>query len=200
MKFRSLQKLLLGDRAKARVLMHLLRGGPAASEREIARFLGVSHVAVNKSMRDFEMAGLVSAEKVGGSKVWRVKRGSFACEKLSGLAALADPYESLRGLIANRLESWGDAIEFARIYGPVGERKEEAGSDIDVLVVLKRWARPEVPDERVKERVGEALRELSEETLLRYGNAINAVVLMEGEKEGMRELVERARNGMHVMP
>lgn len=202
MKFRNVAVMLLGDRGKPKVLRYLLTGGPAASEREIARLLGMSHVAVNKIMKDFESAGLVSASRVGGSKIWFVKEKSFAREKLAGLAALANPYADLKKMIAGKLEKWKESIEFAVIYGSVGERREEEGSDIDLLIVLKKETYNKKSTVRIGSDIMEEMVTLSTETLIRYGNTLQPIVVasrVQRETE-FAEIIEKARNGIYVMP
>ena len=201
--------MLLGHRAKAKILMYLLTGGPAASEREISRILDLSHVAVNKIMKDFSAAGLVSASMVGGSKIWRINEASFAYEKLRNLASLGNPYDDLRNGIREKLEVWKGEIEFAAIYGSVAERREEAGSDIDVLVVLKKDYDYTVEPEKnyredgknnVKETISNALHDLSSDMVARYGNLIQPLVLTSEEAEKSEGIVRKARNGIYVIP
>jgi len=199
MNFHGIGGLVLGDRGKPKVLMHLLGGAPPASERAVAKQLGMSNVAVNKIMRDFESAGLVSGEIVGRAKVWRVNGGSFAYEKLKELGALAEPREDLKALVRARLNAWKESIEFAAVHGPAVEGKDGKG-EIRVTVVLKRGTNAGVSEEHAKKMAMEALEGLGGEAKERYGNALLGVVMMKKEADAAGAALDKARRGAYVLP
>ncbi len=199
MNFRGVQELVLGGKGKPKVLMHLLSGAAQGSEREIARQLGMSNVAVNKIMKDFEEAGLVAAESVGQAKVWRLNQRSFAYEKLKALGALAEPAEDLKGLVRSRLMGWKESIEFATVHGAVAEGKSTKG-EIGVTVVLKAGTVAGVGEEHAKKMIGEALEGLKDEAGARYGNALLHVVMTKKEAENAGSALEKARRGAYVLP
>ncbi|MFA6035894.1 MAG: winged helix-turn-helix domain-containing protein [Candidatus Micrarchaeia archaeon] len=199
MNFRGVQEHVLGGKGKPKVLMHLLSGAAPGSEREIARQLGMSNVAVNKIMKDFEEAGLVAAEKAGQAKVWRVNQRSFAYEKLKALAALAEPAEDLKEFARSRLLGWKESIEFAAVHGAVVEGKSGKG-EIGVTVVLKHGTVAGVGEEQARKRVEEILAGMGKEAEARYGNAVLAVVMTKKEAEAAGSALEKARRGAYVLP
>jgi DNA-binding Lrp family transcriptional regulator len=199
MNFRGVQERVLGSKGKPKVLMHLLSGAAPGSEREIARQLGMSNVAVNKIMRDFEEAGLVAAESVGKAKIWKLRHNSFAYEKLKELAALGEPGEDLKALARARLNAWKESIEFAAVHGAVVDGKDGKG-EIGVTVVLKAGTVAGVGEEHAKKMVGEALASLNETAKERYGNAVLGVVMTKKEAENAGSALEKARRGAYVLP
>ena len=195
MKFNGFFESLVGSRAKARLIHYLLRNELPASEREIARRLGLSHTAVNKALKEFFDLNLVHPLRVGNVNAWRLNKKSYAFGLLSRLrpdgSGFVDPLEELKGEIANFL---GNMAKEAFLFGSVSEGNETPESDIDVLVVAQKGVGKKI--------VTEKLEELSSRTLEKYGNILNATVFREkeiSEKTSSAALYLAAVKGIRII-
>lgn len=188
MRFRNFPELVLGSKTKLRVLLHLLaEPGMPTSEREVARLLGVSHTAVNKVMKDFYDAHLVTPMKIGNVNAWKLNEKSYAYWAISDFRrmATAPPIERLKKDTMAYLASY-ECVRQAVIFGSIAEGGELPDSDIDLLIV--------VDDEKNKKYVIEqAISGLSERCLTFYGNKLSPSVITQDEFETTknRRLIEK---------
>jgi DNA-binding transcriptional ArsR family regulator len=90
----------LGDPNRLRIISRLCDGGPS-STTDVTEVVSVSRQAVTKHLLLLESVGLVSSERHGRERIWRVQP-----------EPLTDASDYLTGLS----QRWDRAIERLRIY------------------------------------------------------------------------------------
>ena len=75
---------LLGSEMKQRILLFLAANQAPLTERELARLLGKSHTAVNKTLKELGDLDAVECRTIGRANVWTMNEKSLAFEVLSG--------------------------------------------------------------------------------------------------------------------
>lgn len=112
--------LLFGQptrRFQSAELIRLARGGTGAVHRQLARL---------------EVAGWVTATRVGNQKHYQANAACAAFEELRGLVVktigVAEPIRQALAPLAERIDA-------AFIYGSIAKGTDRAGSDVDLLVL-----------------------------------------------------------------
>lgn len=188
MKFHDFFEGALGSKVKVKVLRYLLSEGVPTSEHEIARILGVSHTAVNKSMKEFCDFNIVTPMRIGNANAWKVNERHYAYNNLKLLKDLEPPLENLKSKIKGYL---GQIAERAVIFGSVAEGKELPDSDVDLLVLVK--------NDEDKKRALRAVSLLAEACLTLYGNKLSPYVLTYGEYAKDNSISKAAEKGIVVI-
>ena len=139
MNFDSSPVSFLFSPVKLKIAEFVVQNEFSMSERELSRLLGVSHMSVNRTMRELEAMNVVGKVRVGNAYVWKAKRLSYAyqvlCEFLEALAAVGKPLDELKADILKTLPL--EKIERIVLFGSVAGKKERAESDIDLHVLAK---------------------------------------------------------------
>lgn len=184
--FRDFAARLAGSRVKLLLLPHLIQkyadgtyhGAPPASERELGRIIGVSHVAVNKAFKDFFDLNLVNPRKMGNVNIWDAIEQSYAFKVLATVplieATRASPIEKLKQLISEKLSDI-TGVDKVVIYGSVASATEGTFSDIDLLIVIK--------EKRVKEKLEVRLDELEKRCSALFGNLLSPHFVVSGASQ-----------------
>ena len=145
------------------------------SEREIASILKVSHMSINRTMRELSEVNFVNFVTIGKAHLWKVNRKSYAFKVLSelikGISHIKDPLDDLKDMILTNISK--TLIKKVVLFGSVAKGAEKLDSDIDVFFLVK--------DSRDKEKVGSALEKLSNACLETYGNRLSPYILSEQE-------------------
>lgn len=181
---------------RLRIVSFLLYNELLISEREISRLAHVSHMSVNRAMKELEDLHFVSYLKVGRAHVWRVNRRSLAFEAFSETLkqsnGLPNPLQSLKETIFNSLPL--DLIQKAVLFGSISRGEEKSNSDIDLYILVK--------DEKAKAGLEPFLDSLSMRCLDKFGNVLSPYVLTEAELQERRglELLESIDEGIVLYP
>lgn len=187
MRFRNFPDLVLGSKTKLKVLLHLLaEPGMPTSEREIARLLGTSHTAVNKVMKDFYDAHLVTPIRIGNVNAWKLNEKSYAYWAISDIARLAKypPLEKLKEDIKRFLgesPQIKSCIQKAVIFGSIAEGKESPGSDIDLLIVVNEARETDTVAQQYAQLIRNQVVKLGEHCVTFYGNSLAPQIYSEGD-------------------
>jgi predicted nucleotidyltransferase len=192
MQFREFAETLLGSRTKMKVIKYLMAGEAIAGERELAKRLGASHAAVNRTLKDFQELNLVTPLRIGTSRVWQLNKDSFAYEFLT--RPLAESREPLKDLIASlkgSLESLG-GVERAVLFGSIADGRELPTSDVDLFVL--------VANQEQRKRVSAKLHDLNATFIRRYGNALSAAVFTHEDAKAPKnkKFLENVNRGIAV--
>jgi len=169
--FRNFFENALGSRAKIRILRYLLSERLPTSERELAQVLGISHTAVNKSMKDLQETGLVSPVRIGNVNAWSVNEKSYACRALAGMKSIAihpSPLEELKQKISGAIAYKKGARKII-IFGSLAEGTETESSDIDLLIVVDK--------KEDATALSPPLAKLEEDCLAVFGNRLSTRLL-----------------------
>lgn len=175
MKFNASLIDILNSKTKLKIVKFLLTHEASMSEREIASILKVSHMSINRTMRELSEVNFVDFVTIGKAHLWKVNRKSYAFKVLSefikGVSRIRDPLDDLKDMILTNIPK--TLIKKVVLFGSVAKGEEETDSDIDVFFLVK--------DSRDKEKVGSALEKLSNACLGTYGNRLSPYILSEQE-------------------
>ncbi|MBI3298746.1 MAG: nucleotidyltransferase domain-containing protein [Elusimicrobia bacterium] len=168
---------ILGSRAKVSVLRVLNDGRPELNGREVARRAGLASRSAQLALASLTRIGIVQMRAVGNNHVFSVNpefnlyktsiQAAFAAEKAGPEALAQDLIRHLRG----------EPILTLAWFGSVARGQRDAGSDMDVLIVLK--------DSRASEGIRKALEGQAASLREKFGFRIELYVL------GAKELARR---------
>jgi len=85
MKFHISLADIMSSKTKMKIVKFLLNHEAAMSEREIASVLDVSHMTINRIMKELADINFVSYVTIGKAHLWKVNRRSYAFSVLSQL-------------------------------------------------------------------------------------------------------------------
>jgi len=196
MKFNISLPKLLNSGTKIKIVKFLLTHQASMSEREIASVLKVSHMSVNRTLRELAGINLMDFIAVGKAHLWKVNRGSYAFRVLSefinGISRIPAPLEDLKAVILKQIP--GKLIKKAILFGSVAGGIEKADSDIDVFLLVK--------DAKARKKLEIALEKLSNSCLERYGNRLSPYILTEHEMEFKKssKLIAEINKGIEMLP
>ncbi len=192
--------LPLGDlfksETKLKIIKFLLDHEAAMSEREIASILKISHMSVNRTLRDLNGLNLVSYMTIGKAHLWKVNRQSYTYAMLRKLMdqvrSIKDPLQTLKQMILKRLSL--KPVQRIVLFGSVVQGTEKPDSDIDLCIVIK--------NNEGKQEVETALDKLSIECLEKFGNRFSPYLLTDQElrqKKGL-EVIAAVNKGIQLYP
>lgn len=187
---------VLNSKNKQKTIGFLLKHEALMSEREIASVLGVSHMSVNRIMRELAEMNLVHVLRAGRSYLWRVNRNSYVFQALSGifqtLSGSREPLQDLKETILANLPL--SLINKITLFGSVARGREQFNSDIDLYI--------QVEDENGKREIEPAISKLGLLCVERYGNPLSAYVLTEKEWKERRKvkLMANIKEGINLFP
>lgn len=137
MQFRDFAENLLGSKVKIKIIRRLLSDEAITSERELAKLIGVSHVAVNKTLKELHDANLISPMRIGTATVWQLNKKSYAYAFLTQFIykIQSNPLEELKEDIKSHFGN-SNAVKIM-VYGSVAEGRELPNSDIDIFILVE---------------------------------------------------------------
>ncbi|MBI2184239.1 MAG: nucleotidyltransferase domain-containing protein [Thaumarchaeota archaeon] len=153
-------------------------------ENELARESGSSVSEINRQMGDLVSSGLVTMQKVGKAKVYRINERHFLHRPMKRLFRdLQDVYREIALNLVSQLKKHEPkaVILFGSLSkGKIRSDLVEEPSDIDILVVADQKDVAKIRDEM--------LRYINLEVSLRYGIAVYPIVLsVEDYLKGLKE-------------
>jgi len=196
MKFNFSLADLIISKAKLKMLTFLLNYEAAMSEREIASVLQVSHMSINRFLKEMADVNFVNYVTIGKAHLWKVNRKSYAYEVFSRLigdiSRTCMPLEDLKRTILENLP--GSLIKKVVLFGSVAKGLESEHSDIDIFILVKNL-------EMEKEVEGYVER-LSIRCLDLYGNRLAPYILTEHEIKQKRNLnvIQEINQGIEIFP
>lgn len=187
---------VLNSKTRVKIVKFLLTHEAAMSEREIASILKVSHMSVNRTMRELAHLNFGNFVTVGKSHLWKINRNSYAFNALSALiknvSVIKDPLEDLKDTLSEHLPK--NLIKRVMLFGSISKSMEEPDSDIDVFILLK--------NSHDKKRIEPFIEKISDICFEVYGNRLAAYILTEQEMRRKRSLkiISEIDNGIQVFP
>ena len=182
MVFHNAIQNILNSKTKQKLIGFLLKHEALMSEREISSVSGVSHMSVNRIMREFAEMNFVRSQRAGTAKLWRVNRKSYVFHVVSRhFSILMDseaPLEDLKREILKNLPL--SHIVRVTLFGSIASRIEKSSSDIDLFIQVKN------PDD--KQRVEPAIEKLAILCLERFGNMLSPYILTGKELSARSDL------------
>jgi len=190
--FHDFPAMWLGSKTKVKIAMHMLSGAGPVGERELARAINMSHVAVGKALEEMEKANFLQKTRIGNANVWSVNEKSYAylCCRDMQFMSKTPPLLHLK----NRLETdFGEKCKYVKkavLFGSVAEGKEKENSDIDIFLLVEKEGDKNLADKKISD-VNEGYVEL-------YGNRLSPIILTEKESEKNKALMENIRRGVVI--
>ncbi len=163
------------SRTTAKIVRFLLSHTASMSEREMASVLKVSHMSVNRTLRELAAVNFAFFVTIGRAHVWSVNRKSYAYRVLArhfaGDSAGSDPLADLKATIAEHTP-WR-LVRRVLLFGSVSKGEDTEDSDIDVCFMVNGKV--------AKERLMPAVEKLSDICLAKYGNRLAPYILTAAE-------------------
>jgi len=180
MKFHTSLLNLLNSKTKVKIIRFLLTYEASMSEREIASILKISHMSVNRTMRELADMNFVNFVVVGGHKL------------IKEVSERKEPLENLKEALLKNLPK--ALIKRVVLFGSLAKGSERPDSDIDVFIVVK--------NNQDKQKLEKFLDKLSNICLEVYGNRLAPYVLTEKEVSQKKRLkiISEVNKGLQLFP
>ncbi len=196
MKFHISLLDILNSKTKVKIIKFLLTHEASMSEREIASILKVSHMSINRTMRELAEFNLVNFVTVGKVHLWRVNRRSYAFRVLSelikGVSGIKEPVEDFKDTLLRNLPR--TLIKRVVLFGSIAKGSERTNSDIDIFVLVK--------DKQSKEKLEPKIENLSNACFEAYGNRLAPYIITEQEMKQKKNLkiISEINRGIEILP
>lgn len=196
MKFHISLLDVLNSKTKVKIIKFLLTHEASMSEREIASILKISHMSVNRTMRELADMNFVDFVTIGKAHLWKVNSKSYAFKVLSvlikGVSIIKEPLEDLKNTLLRNLPK--TLIRRAVLFGSVAKGLENTNSDIDVFILVK--------NKRSKEVLEFSIEKLSNICFEVYGNRLAPYILTEQEMKQKKNLriISEIDKGIQIFP
>jgi predicted nucleotidyltransferase len=178
MKFSNSLVGLINTEAKIKVLRYFAQHDTPMSEREIASVIKVSHMSVNRALKDLAAYNIVRFVTVGRAHLWKPNRKSYgfaiASDIVKNKALLSSPLDDLKTIIKENLPA--KLVRRAVLFGSVAKGLEEPDSDIDLFL--------QINNDQDKKALEPYIETLSTKCSDLYGNSLSAYILTE---RGLKE-------------
>jgi len=196
MKFNFSLLQALNSNIKVRTIKFLLNHEASMSEREVASILKISHMSVNRTLRELANLNFVNYLTVGKAHLWKVNRKSYAFKALSrlieGVSIISEPLDDLMRVLLRNLPK--TLVKKAVLFGSMAKGKERADSDIDIFILAKT--------SRGKRALESRMEALSNLCLELYGNRLAPYILTEHEMKQKKSLplISEINEGIEIFP
>jgi len=196
MKFHASILDVLNSKTKIRIIKFLLTHEATMSEREIASILKVSHMSINRIMRELADVNFGNFVTIGKSHLWKINRKSYAFKVLSSLikdvSVIKEPLEDLKNTLRRYLPK--TLIKRVVLFGSVSKGLENTNSDIDILIITK--------NAEEKKALESSIEKLSNICFEVYGNRLAPYILTEQEitKKAKLKIISEIEDGLQIFP
>jgi len=188
--FKEFANRLLGSKSKLKIALYFLSDLGPTGERELARSIGISHVAVSKALKEMESVNFSRKSKVGNVNIWSLNEKSYAYSCARDLKTLAKIPPLLR--LKKDLETDFGKNKYIKrlvLFGSVAEGTEKETSDIDLFILVN--------NEENKKDIQKKILEVSERYKELYGNNISPLILTEKETKN-KNLMDNIDKGIVI--
>ena len=196
MKFHISPLDVLNSKTKVKIIKFLLSHEASMSEREIASILKISHMSVNRSMRELAELNFVNYITIGKAHLWKVNKKSYTFKALSkfikGISYIKTPVEELEKIILDNLPK--TLIKRVLLFGSIAQGTERSNSDIDVFILVN--------DIQSKKKLQSSIDKLSNLCFEIYANRLAPYILTEQELRRKKNLkiVSEINKGIQIFP
>jgi len=155
---------VLGSQVKVKILRALLRY-PAKkfTIRELAKFIGVSHTPVLRSLNDLQGMNLINLEKHGTANLLTFNAESHLHQVLADLFSFE---QQTANHLITQLKSTLPPVKMAVLFGSVPKAAEKMDSDIDLLIIAED-----------KKKIEKELDEKQLSAIKEFGNLLSPLIL-----------------------
>lgn len=196
MKFNFSPEEIINSKIKIKIVTFLLNHEAAMSEREIASVLNVSHMSINRMLKELAYINFVNFVTIGKAHLWKVNRGSYAFKTLSQLikdiSKIKEPLEDLKKTILEHLS--GATVKEVVLFGSVARGLESENSDIDIFILVQNL--------KMKKKIEPFIERLSNKCFDLYGNRLAPFILTEHEFKQRKNLsvIQEINQGIQLFP
>lgn len=127
-----LMELLFGTYRQRVLSLLLLHPDSSYYVRELARLTGTNAGTLHKELTRLAQAGLLLRQEQGNQVRYQANR---ACPVFPELAGLFRKTCGLVDVLADALRPLADEILLAFVFGSMARGEEQAGSDVDIMVI-----------------------------------------------------------------
>jgi len=161
--------------SKIKILRFLFEAKDEHTGRAIAKAIGMSASSVYLTLQKMKEEKIITARRKGNAILYKLQEDNYVVKKL--LEPLFNKekavYSDITSLIKKELLRQRKEIVSIAVYGSVASRAEAAGSDIDLLVVIKNGAK--------KTKIDEIIDKLCVVMANSFGAAISPYLLTKTE-------------------
>jgi len=168
---------ILGSTLKIRLLRVLSKHAHLFTGRELARLVGYSHTQANSALAELEMNGLVIKRHLGNANAYSLNDGNLLVSRII-IPAFAIEERLIQDLANRFFEGIGKDLVSIILFGSAAREEEAAGSDIDLILVVKDGSDLDRLDVRVSE--------ISLESAASFGGPVSPILLTETEYESKK--------------
>jgi len=186
----------LNSKVKVKIIKFLLTHEASMSEREIASILKISHMSINRTMRELANVNFVDFVTVGKAHLWKVNRKSYAFKMFSILikdvSGIKEPIEELKDFLLKNIPK--TLVKRIVLYGSVAKAMEKVDSDIDIFILVK--------NKQNKEMLEPSIEKISNLCFEIYGNRLAPYILTKKElyfKKGLK-IISEIDKGIQIFP
>ena len=182
MKFNISLDQILSSKTKMKILEHLCRHQTSASENELSKILKVSHMTINRAMKELRDLNLVFVERIGNANVWAPNKESYAYKIVSEVfekkVPIPAPIEHLKQTIKENIPK--ELAKNIILFGSVATGDSKATSDIDLFILVE--------SEKETEKLSPIIDKLSNICMELYGNRLSPYILTEAELKTKQDM------------
>ena len=196
MKFNIATEEIILPGIKIKVLKHLMQHEALMGEREIASVIKVSHMSVNRALKELSGYNIVTYSRTGKTHLWKINKKSYVYRILSDLlktiSSLETPIDNLKKTIRASLPS--ALVRKVILFGSVAKGLEKPESDIDLFILVNNRMN--------KVNIQNSVDDLSNKCLDLYGNRLEAYILTENELKQKKALavLGEVEKGIQIFP
>ena len=187
---------LINSETKIKILRYFAQHDAPMSEREIASIIKVSHMNVNRAMKDLAAGNVVRFVTVGRAHLWKPNKKSYgfaiASDFIKNKALLRSPLDDLKTIVKAGIPA--GLAQKAVLFGSMARGQEEVDSDIDLFLLVKNG--------NDKKALEPYIETLSNKCLELYGNTLSPYILTErglNEKKNSN-ILQEIENGIQLLP
>lgn len=172
MKWSSTLEEVTGSKLKVRIIRTLYESGRPLTGMKLAQAAGYSHTQTYKALDDLETLGVITKDYAGASHLYSINPRSYVVKEMLAPALKAEK-TMLNALASRFYDRMGKDLVSITLFGSVARRKDEPGSDIDLILVAR--------DTADLESVEDLAAEVSLDAALEFGGPVSAFVVSETE-------------------
>lgn len=196
MRFNRLYTKILSSEVKLKLIEFLLNHEASMSEREIASILSISHMSINRTMRELAEMNFVSYTVIGKAHLWKVNRKSFVYKAMKrfmdALKVMPDSLFELKRLIMRDLSE--SLVKRVVLFGSIAKNSENPDSDIDLFILVRNT--------RDQNNLEKSIEKLTNACLEIFGNRLAPYILTEKqykERQGL-SIISEINKGIQLHP
>ena len=188
MKFTNPLDKILNQETKVKILRFFVKTCAEWTGRQIAKEISVSPATCHKALRELNYEGILSFRTVGVSYLYKLNVKNHLVKKV--LYPLFkeenNTFKSLKNILSRYLKEFVPKnIVSVTVFGSLSKKKDNAKSDIDVLLLVRK-----VKDKSIVEK---KIKTVSSMIMEEYGNSLSSYI------QTISEFKKKNKNGLPLI-